>query len=200
MPKVLSPPEDDPIPETPSDGEAPSELGSTSSDDTPLRSLDYIPTEPQPTNPYEVCSGQALHLDHLGRPLWFNGSLRKNKSLIGDSLQKLRELLSTSAEIFSGELNEKVKAEIQDIAEQARLGTFTHWMPGTDSWQAMPQWAMTNVVCCMISSTTKTGPARELDAVTKEILNSTLEYARQADNKFYGFDRANVTVPVGIEP
>ena len=182
------------------DGEAPPEVRSTPWADTPLRSTDYVPSGPQPTNPFEVCSAQALHLDHLGRPLWFNGSLRKNKSLIGDFLQKLRELLSTSADVFSGELNEEVKAEIQEIAEQARLGMFTHWIPGTDNLEAMPQWAMTNVVCCMISSTTKTGPARELDAATKEILNKTLEYARQADNKYYGFDRANVTVPVGIAP
>lgn len=30
--------------------------------------------------PMQICSTQALHLDHLGRPFWFNGSLRKNKS------------------------------------------------------------------------------------------------------------------------
>lgn len=109
-------------------------------------------------------------------------------------------MLSTSVDVFSGELNEKVKTEIQEIAEQARLGMFTHWMPGTDDWEAMPGWVMSNVECCMISSTTKTGPSRELDAATKEKLNSTVEYARKADNKFYGFDTANVTVPVGIAP
>jgi len=117
---------------------------------------------------------------------------------VGQSLPKLRELLSSSADVFSGELNEKIKTDIQEIAEQARLGIFTHWMPGTADWEAMPGWSMTNVECCMISSTTKTGPARELDAVTKEILDNTLEYARETDNKFYGFNRANVTVPVGI--
>jgi len=39
-----------------------------------------------------------------------------------------------------------------------------------------------------------------LYAVTMEILKSTLKYAREADNRFYGFDKANVTVPVGIAP
>ena len=29
--------------------------------------------------PMQICSRQALHVDHLGRPFWFNGSLRKNK-------------------------------------------------------------------------------------------------------------------------
>ncbi len=119
---------------------------------------------------------------------------------MGQSLPKLRELLSSSADVFSGELNEKIKTDIQEIAEQARLGIFTHWMPGAADWEAMPGWSMTNVECCMVSSTTKTGPARELDAVTKEILDNTLEYAREADNKFYGFNRANVTVSVGMAP
>ncbi|KAG6999288.1 hypothetical protein G7Y79_00036g072440 [Physcia stellaris] len=35
--------------------------------------------------PMQVCSAQALHLDHLGRPFWFNGSLRKNKSNAGST-------------------------------------------------------------------------------------------------------------------
>lgn len=37
-------------------------------------------SHPSRPAPMQVCSTQALQLDHLGRPFWFNGSLRKNKS------------------------------------------------------------------------------------------------------------------------
>lgn len=197
---MLPPPEHISTPELPPDGEASPKFNSNPSSNNPLHSEVYIALDLQPTNPYEICSAQSLHLDHLGRPLWFNGSLRVNKFLMGHSLQKLRDLLSTTASVFNSELNERIKVEVQEIAELARLGDFTHWMPGTDDWEAMPGWGMSNVECCMISSTTKTGPARELDAVTMEILKSTLKYAREADNRLYGFDKANVTVPVGRAP
>ena len=35
--------------------------------------------------PMQICSPQALHLDHLGRLFWFNGSLRKNKANAGST-------------------------------------------------------------------------------------------------------------------
>ena len=37
-------------------------------------------SHPSRPSPMQICSTQALQLDHLGRPFWFNGSLRKNKN------------------------------------------------------------------------------------------------------------------------
>ena len=44
-------------------------------------------TRPPRPSPMQICSTHMLHLDHLGRPFWFNGSLRKNKNAKKDNLQ-----------------------------------------------------------------------------------------------------------------
>ena len=37
-------------------------------------------SHPSHPEPMQICSAHALHLDHLGRPFWFNGSLRRDKA------------------------------------------------------------------------------------------------------------------------
>lgn len=58
---------------------------------------------PPHPGPMQICSTHMLHLDHLGRPFWFNGSLRKNKSK-KDSVQMetFTHVILASANVTEG--------------------------------------------------------------------------------------------------
>lgn len=142
---------------------------------------------------HEVCSGQALHLDHRGRPLWFNGSLRKDKHKMGrGDLEKLKEFMRYE-ERLSGDLQKKTREAIKSIAQKIDIGTFTHWLPGPVSWDFHPNWSsLASGAPCLRSR----ADAVELDPVMKIALDDTTVEARKEDEKFYGFDKIEMTLPV----
>ena len=173
---------------------------------------------------HEICSAQALHLDHRRRPLWFNGSLRKDKSLINDSLDRLKYLISgkrplelepesdnpsepesdnpsepdpqseyLAQSLSDEELEASIKEEIKTIAGFVALGKFTHWMPGAENWtDARPDYQVGTVTSCLVLNENST--ATELDNIMRENLGKIVEIAREVDQHFYGFDKANVAL------
>ncbi|KAL8758691.1 MAG: hypothetical protein Q9184_003848 [Pyrenodesmia sp. 2 TL-2023] len=93
----------------------------------------------QPKKPREICFAQALHLDHRNRPLWFNGSLRKNKNL-RKSLERLRRPFPAETTMLQagGEGRQKntphTEAEIRILRQGLEMGKSTHWLPGGENW------------------------------------------------------------------
>ncbi|KAL8917310.1 MAG: hypothetical protein Q9208_008031 [Pyrenodesmia sp. 3 TL-2023] len=150
---------------------------------TPLRSHPIHSI--QPKHPREICSAQALHLDHRNRPLWFNGSLRKNKSL-GKSLERLSRPFSPEIPMVqAGEEDRQNKtphteAEIQTLRQVLQMGEFTHWLPGGRNWTENGVWTIQ--ASCLRGS----GKLRVLDEELKENLVKTLQVAREADIRSFG--------------
>ena len=112
--------------------------------------------------------------------------MRRDKSLIGGKLGRLRELLDKE------EFDEETKTEIGEIAKDVELGKFTHWMPGATAgnWTHRPDYRVGTVTSCLVAEE----EARVLEEGMRRDLERIVGLAREADGWFYGFERVNVSL------
>ena len=98
----------------------------------------------------------------------------------------MRELLDRK------EIDADAKAEIGEIAKDLELGRFTHWMPGATAgnWTHRPDYAVGTVMSCLKPEE----GAVELEEGMRRDLERIIGVARETDRRFYGFERANVSL------